>query len=798
MKKLRWYGWLTAAVLTVALTAQPRPVVAQDCDAVVNDEAHIFGDRQADVEAAANKLIAAGADVRIVTVSSLGQYGTLDQLKTARRKECLSWQSPNGLTKNNLIVLMVSMREHKSGIYCGDMYLPRLTEDVMARIRTERLNPALKAGDFAGAFIGAMDAIGDVITISPPAAAAPTPIVVNVPPNNTPPADLTGLWKVLGWGLGLLFISLLTFLGLATFQKNQRERERRKAAQLRAQRAQRGCAAIINELSEPDSPLTMIPIKLTDQGKRASAEMLAGVVELWRLNKPVFEQLKAQFASFKSTTNDPDVDGRSVEEYDQMSSAYEPLLKNLTKAKTTLAEISEQLDSLKRRLDGAPDALAAAGRALETATAEVGRVSELGFRTASAQQRLTNAAEALEQGRKALVSNDFSGALLGADKVTTMATQALKEAESLQRTKMELDLKLADLRTRITGVDKVIAEGRGAFVSLSNEYAASLWETVSGNGTEAEKRMAAVRAMVEPISSAITMEQQQWDTATKQLVIANKVLDDVEGLIRSITELLKNLESARADSPKELDAATKDLATATDYERQYDADIDDSVKDRLAAARTMIEDARRELAKPKPDYLSVLKLARRAHQAADAILDDERNEHEAAERLRQKADSRLRDANLSVSRATEYIDDHKKDSKPATKSRLSNAMANLAKAQAARDPQSIIAAAEAAINDAEDALGKAKSDHRHAEAQREAVRRRNDDDSVGSFVTGAVVGSLLSGSSSPHHHDYGSWGTPSGGGSGTIDIGGGGDGGGSSGAFNIGGGGDGGGSSGSW
>ena len=31
---------------------------------------------------------------------------------------------------------------------------------------------------------------------------------------------------------------------------------------------------------------------------------------------------------------------------------------SMTKAKTTLAEINSQLDSLKRRLDGAPDALA--------------------------------------------------------------------------------------------------------------------------------------------------------------------------------------------------------------------------------------------------------------------------------------------------------------------------------------------------------------------------------------------------------------------------------------------------------
>ena len=119
-----------------------------------------------------------------------------------------------------------------------------------------------------------------------------------------------------------------------------------------------------------------------------------------------------------------------------------------------------------------------------------------------------------------------------------------------------------------------------------------------------------------------------------------------------------SLEAARRDAPGEISAAQADITKAWKYINAYDEDIRESLEDDLREAEKKLNTASEELNKEKADYLMVVKLAREANDSADKILAQARTEHEAAERMRSKAASALRDARSRVSIAREYIQDH--------------------------------------------------------------------------------------------------------------------------------------------
>lgn len=97
MRKFAWIGLF----LFLAGTAS-----AQNCNAPVDDEAGVFkGDDAARVAVEGQKLIAEGADVRVVTFA---HSINLDRDVDSRMKACASWQSPDGGIKSTLVVLAVA------------------------------------------------------------------------------------------------------------------------------------------------------------------------------------------------------------------------------------------------------------------------------------------------------------------------------------------------------------------------------------------------------------------------------------------------------------------------------------------------------------------------------------------------------------------------------------------------------------------------------------------------------------------------------------------------------------------
>src|SRR3990172_5816286 len=111
----KFFFLLILAVMAVPVWAQ-----AIDCNALVQDQAGVLGAGLSQVTTAAQDLVNAGADVRVLTDRSFAPQGNLDQYQAARQRSCASWQSADGGRKNNLIVFVVAVGDRKVGLYYGE------------------------------------------------------------------------------------------------------------------------------------------------------------------------------------------------------------------------------------------------------------------------------------------------------------------------------------------------------------------------------------------------------------------------------------------------------------------------------------------------------------------------------------------------------------------------------------------------------------------------------------------------------------------------------------------------------
>ncbi len=700
----------------------PAAARAQNCDATVVDEAGALGSGAARVEAAAQELTAAGAEVRVRVIRTFGSAGSLDRYEAAMERSCLSWQAVDGGTKNNLVALFVAVGDRKTGLYYGSLW-KRSLDTRWTAIQTDEMNPRFRDGDFAGGIAAGLKEITQVVTARAhtytPPAEAPVPTTVV----NTKPADLTGLWIVLGSVVGLAAMVLLVVFAV----RLKRARARRRAAQQKARQLKNACSAKVLELSEA---LPILEAKIRSVAAKVSDEDAAPLLERHAALARDLDGGISGFADLQNSAGDPDRDGKSYEEYAQMQTAYQEVLDRLEKIRSCAGMLEADLEELKQNVDKAPAAVAKTTADIEAAADAVAAIEARGFRTAESQATLEGCRQKLAQARKLLDQRRFTMTIAECGKASTEAGVAANLAESLPRTKAELDAAVGKLKERIGGVAAKIDDGRQVFEAIASDYAESCWSVVSGNGTEAEKREAAAKEAVAEAVRLADMKVQEWADCSDVLAQANAGLDEAESFMRSIVELKKNLDEAKASAPADIETAAKDIATARTFIRAHADDINDPLEDRMKSdldeAEQAVDQARSLLHETKPDYLVVVKTARQAEKAADAILAKAQGEFEAAERLRRRAASAIQDAARSISAAKEYIEDHSSDVDSDAESKLNQARSCLTAARAATTCEEQIRQGEQADKLADSALAMARRDVSNAEAARAAERRRRE------------------------------------------------------------------------
>jgi tetratricopeptide (TPR) repeat protein len=363
----------------------------------------------------------------------------------------------------------------------------------------------------------------------------------------------------------------------------------------------------------------------------------------------------------------------------------------LTDALRIMGDCEAQLKQFRERLAALPQATEAAKQEVASAKTQLEQILGQGFKAREAAKLLQEAEGAL---LRALDQTTKPGvAVLLVDVAAREAKNARTNALKQQEAKTALDQRLTRCGERIEQVKQAIINGAQAFGRMSEKYSLDAIEPIKGNGSRAMAIVTQCMSMCKEASHLASMEMQNWegaDSIIDQMQDDNRGDDDqsgrlaqAESLMRSLFELEKSLDQAAQDAPRTIMSTVEDIRRAEEYiaECRRTTTISSEVDNMLLEAKRILSLATSEIGKSKPDPLEVVKFARQAHDILDEVLENARTEHEQFLRLKEKVEGKLRSARARVSKAREYVADHRSNVKRKATICLSEAEHSLREAE---------------------------------------------------------------------------------------------------------------------
>src|SRR3989344_1047531 len=719
------------------------------CDPLLVDESGILGRQFEAVENAAKKVQDLGATVRIRVYSSTRYGENLDFLQEELESKCLSWRAPDGGTRNNLISLLLSVEDRGWGFFVGSQWANSLNRGVQNRLEDNYVFPRFRDNDFSGALIAGLEQITSILDAQAKGSvvgSGATAVIVQ-----TEPTDFTGLWWV------LFSIVLVGLVGGAfvVVQNKRKEEEKRRAAQQKALMAKRNVSGKVNSAYDA---LPVLEARIGALAQSVSENELSTLKNELAGIKQTVDSTSEAFTRIGMGKTDAEQNTLSAQEYVNIESEYN----KLSSVVIPTAELETKLNNLARLSKELEGRLEVERVLLEGVNSQISAIEKEGFKADAARGIYKQACCSREEAGRAFSNGDHTNSDKLLKDAENGSNEALAAAKILPETRATILKDIDQIKTEIDKVNKFIDSGHAAFSAISAEFAEACWESVRGNGVEAEERLESARESVEEVAVLASMEHQKWDQALDLITETSKQLKETVSLIRSIIALEKSLKNAKNDCQKEVQVAHTDIRNAWEYINQHDADISEQLEVELKDAEEILHSAVMELEKSKPNYLKVVKDAQMANEIADKILVNARSEHEAMERLRQKAETSLRDATAACSKAREYIEDHSSDVGVEAKQRLNQATAKLPMITSTGDLEVKIKFAKDAEVLADDAYKGAQKNVDDAEEERDRARRRQAAASISvNFPRTPTYKSSPSRSSSPSLGSSRSWGSSS-------------------------------------
>lgn len=748
IRSLATVAVMLGGIASFSITNSSDATAVDACPIEIVDEANMYYETMPQVQRAVDALEAEGADVRIRTINGFAPFPSLDSYLENMRGICRgNWSNNDGtLMKGNLVVLGISFSANDSQravmlYYGSDWHKPLRDNGDAKRIETSIIIPRLQEGDYAGATIAGLEAVGEEINayLHPQSNEGTT---VNEAP------DLSGLWTVMKW---LLIFAAVVVGGWVAYRlykawrirKNERQKARGEALRSRDY----ALNAIDSLYSSPRVEQRAAWVATLAEGEPSTAEQANQA----KVNcDQALANADKQTQYVLTNYGDLSIQKFSTEQYQLIANEYEVALGYAQEAEKYDAEINQLQAELQLKLTAIPrlsgelqDGMASLKRDVQAFAAEGYRAEDLTTELTSFEAR---ANEAIDAPRTVFQYVEVKSALGGLEMLRTLADETIREARTCTQQAKDLPETLALART-------YLPKARESFARISSEYAEDSWVSIAGNGTEAEKRFAEADALIAQVQAAASMEAQNWDEASMLITEVNSLVRDGSDLLRAITERESHLARAKETAQAEVDAAQRDIDAAADFEQQHDGDIRDSVRDDIASAREILEQARDELARPMPNYLRVVDLALEANKAADDAYALCASDHEAAERLRHQAQSSLQVTEASIAKAERFIRNHSSDMKHSARSELARAKELLDSAHYHRvgSVERFIEIVDEAHETARSAFKKAERDFRDAEDERAREKRREEErrrSSSSSTYVGVYGGSWGSSSSS--------------------------------------------------
>lgn len=697
----------------------PAAAASEQCDATIIDGAQKFGSDLSAVEASARSLATLGTDVRVRTLPNLGSFSTLDGYIDSMKSECGSWRSTSGTRKNNLLVFAMAVNDRKVGIFYGEQWKQAFKDaGGEGRIYNNQMGPRFADGDFAGGFVAGMNESFRVIDkfLKPDKAASNSGPAVIV---DKKPTDLSGLWIVLGIMVGLLALGGLLYFGNKVLTKRREDEEGRKTERQRALRARDATTNITNQVGDTKR-------KAVRQAKVAKYSQIGGTIaqRLAQAQQTVDTNLEAAIgavASASSASGSEEDTTLTAGEYEQIANSYEGALEYATKAQQADRLIDELAASVEADLQRVSQGILTTQAGIDQANGSLQALKDEGIKADDIDGHVAASEAALTLAKEN--QTDLS-ALQHLDAANGALSEANDAIKLLAEQRQQLARDIPVFAARIGQVESLIEPAHAAFNRVSGTYANSSWESVQGNGSEAEKSIAAARRALAASKEQSAVDQQQWFRSISSLQEGNLALDRAQSLLHSVTELESNLQTAQEQAPKVVHAVQLDIDKAAAYIADHDDDVSEKLESDLVQAQEVLRQAQVELDKERPDFLLVMKLVTQADSMADGVFKNAQSEREAAQRLRQQAASMLTQAHSEVSRAAEFIQDHSSDVTTSAETSLRTAKEALRQAQSHSDHAKILASATSALQHADSAYRRAKRDFSSAEDERRAQARR--------------------------------------------------------------------------
>lgn len=769
---------LLAVVVTAFVAAFSYPAAtaaaATGCNTPVVDTTGKLGSGIAKVNQAVSKLDAAGADVRVRVIQSMGSASTLDAYEKQVEHSCPSWQDPNGDTKENLVAVFVSLGDRKTSIQYGGQWSAALDGNWVA-IETDNMNPYFKMGDFAGGVANGLNTIRADIENELHPKPQPAPTIIQAPHK---PANLTPLWVILFTLLGI-GAAVGSGFGVRSVRRN---RKLTAAAQAKALETRNTVADQVNKLNESHDALEQAA-EIAKLG--VADEDLAALTAALTTALDKVGTVSEAYGALHGPTWDPQA------HHDK--AGYETITAKLNEVATLAADATAAVADAQKLVDEFQRIANELPTRIETLRSAVGKGADIraaatkqGFTVDQFDAEVKQTTDLLDQAKQKLATKELREAAALVAQAEQVYADAKQWCKNLPQLKATLDQDAAALEQRIRQVHGACKNAKDVFDQISAEYAESSWTAIAGNGSATENLLTAAEAALTSSRHDAGMDCQQWAEARKALDQANTGLDQADKLLAAILDLQKALATAKAGAAGEVDAAAADIAQARQYVAANDDDLPETLETALDKADATLEAAKTELAKAKPDYLDVVKGARAAHAAADKVLADARSDKDQMDRLRSQATSIERDAANAISQASSYIGSHRSDVRSSAESGLSQAQTTFAQAQAIKvavrshatadtDQRDALSRKVSLLQQAEQAAEQAYSQARRDVSNAEDERRREEERRQQSLYSSSYSSSSLlsSGGGGGGGFDFG--------GGGSTDWGGGGGGGGSTG-----------------
>ncbi len=739
---------MVSVCLLMCATAGIPTAAAQDCNALILDNAGALSSGIEQVEATARQLENRGAYVRVRTTTNFGGFQDMDSYEATLEASCPTWQDASGGTKANLIVLAVSFGDKRgAGLYYGDLWKSELERE-WNPLLVDKVVPLLRSGDNAGALTGALKGIGGIIDAQTATRGATGAVVVRQP------TDLSGLWSVMRW---LLVLIVLCIIAWAIWQW-RRKLEIAREAQQRAKLAKAAC---VEHVTQTETPLTVAQATLAVESKNFAGADLKPLQEALEKAQSDLQKAQVHYSELDGADANPDKDGLTAGQYGQIAAAYEELREKLRSIRETINRVDQQIGALRALANSAQADIVASEETIASAGSKITAVESVGFRIPEARETLAKAVEALENAKREKSNKSYGLMREMLTSAKSLADKAMQEAEAIRKRKENIDVELTSLQAQIAKTDGQIDQAAEAFGAISKEYAPGSWSHVTGNGSQAEEALEQARDVLAKAQANASMDKQEWTQAQLELEQVRGLVERASNLATAILNLRRDLDKAKAATPGEIEAARIDIQVARDYIASHDADVDDGLENELEQADNALGEARIELAGSQPDYIRIVKAAKEANNLADRILEKARDQYQQAQRQRKKAETTLREAERSIEAADSYIRNHRSDVDSDAQTLAQDAARALIRAKTAADINEQIAYADESDQKADRALEMARADVRREQDERDRAAR-------------AAAQAIASASRAAAYHHQSSGGIGGGRSGGSIGFGGGG------------------------